>query len=126
MDTKTSAEPRIVVIDDDRDSREPFAMFLRMNGLRVDEFEAAEEALDSIASDTPAVVVVDISLSTGIDGYEAARRIRALPSARAAHIVAMTGYSSALVEREGLLFDAILTKPVNPDALLALIQRLCS
>jgi CheY-like chemotaxis protein len=126
METKLSAGPRIIVIDDDEDSREAFASFLRMNGHRVDEFEAAEEALDSMASDMPAVVVVDITLSTGIDGYEAARRIRALPSASAPRIVAMTGYSSAVVERKGPLFDAIFTKPVDADELLAAVDRLCS
>jgi CheY-like chemotaxis protein len=119
----TSDGPRIIVIDDDQDSREPFAMLLRMNGLRVDEFEAAEEALDSMANDLPAAVTVDITLAHGIDGYEAARRIRALPSAGGVRIVALTGYSSAVVEREGALFDAILTKPADPDEVLTLMRR---
>lgn len=119
----TPDEPRIVLIDDEQDSREPFAMLLRMNGLRVDEFDTAEEALESVTGDVPLAVVVDITLSHGIDGYEAARRIRALPSAGAVRIVALTGYSSAVVEREGALFDAILTKPADVEEVLALLRR---
>jgi CheY-like chemotaxis protein len=125
MDAKP-ARYRIVMLDDDPDARAPFAMFLRLRGFRVDEFDAPEEALASMAGDAPAVVVMDITLSAGIDGYEAARRIRAAQWGGSVRLIAMTGYSSTAVKREGALFDTILTKPVNPEELAALVQRFCS
>jgi CheY-like chemotaxis protein len=125
MDVKLpSRDIRIVVVDDDRDSREPYAEFLRMRGFQVDEFDSGEEALDAIAREPPEVVMMDITLAEGIDGYEAARRIRALSSSSAVRLVAMTGHSRDSVKREGSLFDAVLTKPVDPDDLVGVVERL--
>lgn len=116
---------RIIMLDDDEDSRESFAAFLLLRGLKIEEFEAAEDVLASIGPTTvPSVVVLDITLGGGMDGYEAARRLRALPGAEATRLIALTGHSPASVREKSSLFDAILTKPVDPDELVALIGRL--
>lgn len=115
---------RVVVLDDDQDSREVFAEFLRMSGFQVDEFETAEDALASLDTVLPAVMVLDITLSGGMNGYEAARHIRALPAARDVRLVAMTGHSAASMKKDGEIFDAILTKPVDADALIKLVKQL--
>ena len=123
-----SGEPatRIVLVDDDSDSREIFAMFLRMSGFEVDDFESAESALESIRTAVPAVVVVDIEMD-GLDGYEAGRHVRAIKSVTPVRIIAVTGHAAATVKMKGGdLFDAILTKPVDPDAFIALVQKLLS
>jgi len=124
MDPAPPVEPRIVLLDDDDDSREPFAMFLRMKGFAVDEYATAEETLESVARAVPRVVVMDISLGQGIDGYELARRLRAAPASRAVRLVAMTGHSADTVKGEGELFDAIVTKPVDADQLVRIVGDL--
>jgi len=123
-ETCTRAPVRVFFLDDDADSREPFAEFLRMGDFEVDEFESAEDVLRSIEGARPQVVVMDITLRTGIDGYEAARRMRASDSTRAVRLVAMTGHSVSEVRSHGNLFDAILTKPVNPTELVDVVRRL--
>jgi DNA-binding response OmpR family regulator len=112
---------RIVIVDDDDNSREPFAAFLRISGFEVDEFETGEDALASISRNVPAAVVLDITLSGDIDGFECARRLRALD--RDLVLVAMTGHSAPQVRKEGVAFDAIFTKPVDPDALVLALER---
>jgi CheY-like chemotaxis protein len=127
MEVKSDpASKRILVLDDDQDSREVFAEFLRMSGFEVDEFETAEEALASLDTGLPAVMVMDITLSGGMNGYEAAQHIRALPAAQGIKLVAMTGHSSASLKKDGDLFDSILTKPVDADALIKLVRQLTS
>ena len=123
-DARTTGSIRVFFLDDDADAREPFAEFLRMDDFQVDEFESAEDALRSIERAQPRVMVMDITLQSGIDGYEAARRIRASDPTRAVRLVAMTGHSAAAVRSQGDLFDAILTKPVNPSHLVELVKRL--
>jgi len=60
-------------------------------------------------------VFIDLSMP-GIDGYETARRIRALPGSQARRLIALTGYGLATVEsriRESG-FDQYLAKPAQP------------
>lgn len=115
------------MLDDDEDSRESFAAFLALRGVPAEEFENAEDVLASIEpKGMPAVIVLDITLAGGMDGYEAARRLRSLPGSDKLRLIAVTGHSSASVREKGELFDAILTKPVDPDEVVKLVQRYTS
>jgi CheY-like chemotaxis protein len=112
------------MVDDDPDGREAFAEFLRLHGFTVDDFDTAEEAIDSISQDLPAIVVMDINLSAGkMTGRDAVRRIRALPAAETLRLVAMTGHAAGSVDKEGL-FDAVLTKPIDAEALVRVLKGL--
>jgi CheY-like chemotaxis protein len=81
------------------------------------------EALASAPIYAPDVVLLDIGLP-GMDGYEVAVRLRAMPEMRSACIIALTGYGQpadrARAREAG--FDHHLTKPADPDALLQLVQ----
>jgi CheY-like chemotaxis protein len=72
----------------------------------------------------PQVVLCDIGLPDK-DGYQVARELRELPETGAAFLVALTGYGHAddmrLATAAG--FDAFQVKPVEPDALHALISQ---
>ena len=117
-------EHRVIMVDDHADSRESHAERLRDHGFLVDDFASAEEALASIPGDVPPrVVILDIALAGSIDGYEAARRIRAKYDRRAVRLVAMTGRSRDEVRDATPLFDAILIKPVGAVELLAIVTR---
>jgi CheY-like chemotaxis protein len=112
-----------LILDDDQDSRELFGEILRRNGLEVDEFGTAEEALESMQTELPAVILLDLTLGAGMNGYEAARRIRELASAAQPQLFAMTGYSSDRVKNDGALFDLVLTKPVDSEALIRTVKQ---
>ncbi len=115
---------RIVVVDDDEDSRDLFVAVLRINGFEADPFAAAEDALAAVLEHPPDAVLLDITLAGNIDGYELARRLRATGEPPKRILVAVTGHSASTVRSEGVRFDAVFTKPVDPDILVAELRRL--
>ena len=118
-------KPRALVVDDARDVTEMIAMFLRHAGYEpVMAFNAAE-ALDAARTENFDVVVSDIGMP-GMNGYELAVALRELPSYRTTPMIAVTGYSMYDDRGRALQsgFNAHLTKPINPMALLELIERL--
>ena len=115
---------RVLVVDDNHDAAEAAAVFLSLAGHEVKAVGDGLEALASAPVFAPDVVVLDIGLP-GMDGYEVARRLRLVPETRASLLVALTGYGQQgdreRAERAG--FDHHLTKPAEPNELLALIEN---
>jgi PAS domain S-box-containing protein len=114
---------RILVIEDHPDAAESMQMLLQLYG------HEAETALDGPAGLAaarrfrPDVVLCDIGLPGGMDGYAVARALRADPELRALRLIALTGYGQeddqARSREAG--FDLHLTKPVDPAALEKLL-----
>ena len=71
------------------------------------------------------VIVSDIGMPE-MNGYELARRLRALPGYANVPMIAVTGFSMYKDQTQALEsgFNAHLSKPVNPTTLLDLIERL--
>jgi len=113
---------RVLVVDDNHDAAEAAAVLLSLAGHEVKAVGDAQEAMACAPVFAPDVVVLDIGLP-GMDGYELARRLRAMPQTNASLIVALTGYGQRgdrdRAREAG--FDHHLTKPAGPDDLLALI-----
>jgi signal transduction histidine kinase len=111
---------RILVVDDNEDAAESLAMLLSMDGHDVRTVNSAQAALDAIRHSAPDVMLLDIGLPD-IDGYEVARRVRAMPDVAQVRIVALTGYGQSEDRRrtESIGFHGHLVKPVD----LALLQR---
>jgi CheY-like chemotaxis protein len=116
---------RVLVVDDNADAREALRFLLEDEGHEVRTAGDGPDALREAESFCPDVVLLDIGLP-GMDGYEVARRLRTLPAARNALIVAVSGYGQA-EDRErsrAAGFDDHLLKPVSPNRLLDLVKRL--
>jgi two-component system CheB/CheR fusion protein len=117
--------PRALVVDDARDVTEMIAMFLRHAGYEPVMAFNAMEALDAASAGQFDVVVSDIGMP-GMNGYELAVALRAMPGYHTTPLIAVTGFS--LYDDRGRAlqsgFNAHLTKPINPSSLLALIERL--
>ena len=118
-----AAPRRVLLVDDNHDSREMYRAVLRAHGHDVCEAPDGERALallEEIARDRPLdVAFIDIGLPGGMDGYELARRIRDLPMGRDVRLVALTGYGfpeDRLQSRQAG-FARHLVKPVEPEAL---------
>ncbi len=114
---------RVMLVDDNHDSREMYRAVLRAHGHAVCEAGDAERALDLLQKEALGgpidVAFIDIGLPGGMDGYELARRIRNHPLGRGVRLVALTGYGfpedRVLSRKAG--FARHLVKPVDPDAL---------
>jgi CheY-like chemotaxis protein len=116
---------RVLVVDDNEDSALSLAMLLEMQGYAVTTAFRGSEALQKVAEDAPEVALLDIGLPD-MSGYELARRLRNSPSGAPLTLVALTGWGQDEDRRaaEGAGFDHHYTKPVDPDALEQLLQRL--
>jgi signal transduction histidine kinase/CheY-like chemotaxis protein len=114
---------RVLLVDDNHDSREMYRAVLRAHGHDVCEAPDGERALALLqqrAPDRPLdVAIIDIGLPGGMDGYELARRIRSLPMGRDVRLVALTGYGFPEDRQQSMQagFARHLVKPVEPEAL---------
>jgi signal transduction histidine kinase/ActR/RegA family two-component response regulator len=115
---------RILLVEDNPDVAETTAAMLTLAGHTVCIARDGLEALDYVSRFSPEVVLLDIGLP-GMDGYEVARRLRAVPSAAAARLIALTGYGQSADRQRGREagFDEHLLKPVDPALLADLIAR---
>jgi signal transduction histidine kinase len=114
---------RVLVIEDNHDTADSLREVLEMGGLAVQVAYDGASGLVATRARRPEVVLCDIGLPGAMDGYEVARTIRADPSLRAVRLIALTGYGEQEDRRraEQAGFDAHVTKPADPHALLALV-----
>jgi len=119
------ARRRILVADDDPDSADTLALLLQTTGYDVRVAHGGQAAIDTAAEFRPEVVLLDITMPH-VNGYDACRGIRALPSCQGAYIVALTGWAQDKDRRraDAAGFDRHLVKPVEPDALQRLIREM--
>jgi PAS domain S-box-containing protein len=113
---------RILVVDDNVDAAESIAMLLSLDGHEVRSVHDAHGALEAASAFRPDVVLLDIGLP-GMDGYEVARRLRSKNEVQGMRLVAVTGYGQQ-EDRDRTRdagFDQHLVKPVEPDALNAVL-----
>jgi signal transduction histidine kinase/ActR/RegA family two-component response regulator len=113
----------ILVVEDDDDTRNVLRFMLEAEGARV---ETAVCGMDAVAATQRGhfdVVLCDIGLPD-IDGMEVARRVRARAGRTRTRLVALSGYGQAEDVRQaiGAGFDAHVTKPVNVDQLMAILE----
>jgi signal transduction histidine kinase/DNA-binding response OmpR family regulator len=115
---------RVLVVDDNADAAQATAVLLELAGHEVKAVGDGHDALASAPVFAPHVVLLDIGLPR-LDGYEVARKLRALAETSSAFLIALTGYGQPADRGRALEagFDHHLTKPADPDELLRLIQE---
>ncbi|MFY0540625.1 hybrid sensor histidine kinase/response regulator [Nannocystis pusilla] len=118
---------RVLIVDDERDTREMLGMLLRRCGVEVSLAASAAEALRLIESERPDVLVSDIGMP-GEDGYSLLEKLRKLPRESGGNLpaVALTAYARSEDRTRALLagFNNHVAKPVEPLELLAVIASL--
>ncbi len=115
---------RVLVVDDEPDTRDTLAFLLRARGHEVHLARDGPSALATAAAFRPQAVVLDIGLP-GMNGWEVARRLREEAGLTDALLVAVTGHGREEDEARSRQagFDAHLTKPAEWQALLAVLAR---
>jgi CheY-like chemotaxis protein len=116
---------RILVVDDNHDAGDSLGMILRHLGAEVRIARDGAQALQVFADYDPAVVLLDLGMP-GMDGYEVARRMRALSPGSRSSLVALTGWGQDEDRRRAREagFDHHLVKPAELSALQALLASL--
>ncbi len=121
------ARVRVLVVDDDPDSREVVREVLEQAGAMVVVAGSAHEALQAIAERPPDVLLSDLGMPEQ-DGYQLMRRVRALDPASGGMVpaAALTAYTQAEDRRaaQEAGFQGYLSKPIDPAELTAAVARL--
>jgi len=119
------ARAKIMVVEDNTDSRELLCELLAHVGFECRAAESGLGALDLVAEFAPDVAILDLGLP-GMDGLELARRIRSEPRHARMILIALTGYGQAAdrVAAREAGFDEHLVKPVQGEQLLALLGEM--
>ena len=117
-----SARQRILVVDDNVDAAETMVMLLDLSGHDARAAFSGQEALDVAMAFQPDVVFLDIGMP-GMNGYEVARRLLAYPATASAKLIALTGWGTDddILKSKMAGFYAHLTKPVDPNAVQAIL-----
>jgi CheY-like chemotaxis protein len=116
---------QVLVVDDNKEFTELFAMELRTSGYEVRVAGDGPTALQIALKQPPDVILTDLSLP-GMDGYELAKLLRAQLAPKNPVVIALTGYdkdSDRLRSKaEGFQFHFV--KPVEPSLLRLLLGDL--
>jgi hypothetical protein len=118
---------RVLVVDDDQDSRDMLTMIFEQYGASVDRAASAAEALAAIERQRPTILLSDVGMP-GEDGHALIRRVREAERAGGGCLpaIALTGYATAEDGARALAagFQLHIAKPVDPAELLVLVSRL--
>jgi DNA-binding response OmpR family regulator len=115
----------ILVVDDEANIIELARMYLEQEGFRVQSADDGARALDMIARQPPALMVLDLMLP-GVDGWEVCRRVRSGKTAPELPIVMLTARDDDVDKIVGLELgaDDYVTKPFNPRELVARVKAI--
>jgi DNA-binding response OmpR family regulator len=120
-----SKSTHLLIVDDDRNSREGYRLYLSAKGFDVLAVSGGADALEFVKRATPDLVVLDLGLPD-IDGWEVARRLKNSDETSAIPIIAFSGRSMQHEQVSALRAgcDLYLTKPCAPEKLLTAIHKL--
>ena len=118
---------KILVVDDDVDTRELIEWVLKRVGAEVTSVGSAREALEVLEREKPHVLVSDIAMPQE-DGYALLKKIRELPPERGGRIpaIALTAHSLVQDRLQSLRagFQSHVPKPVVPEELVEVVASI--
>lgn len=116
---------RILVVDDNVDFADSLGLMLRMLGHEVCVAHDGLAGLAAAETFHPEIALLDIGMPR-LDGFELAKRLRALPATASSRLVAVTGWGEAADRQRGREagFDEHIVKPLEFDQLRELLVRL--
>ncbi len=116
---------KILIVEDNDANMYLISFILKKYGYSVIEARSGEEGVICAINENPQLILMDIDLPK-LDGYEAARRIRAQESrGRRIPLIALTSYAMAGDKEKALEagFTGYMEKPINPDTFMIEIEK---
>ena len=123
---KTDADTRtVLLVEDTEDNRFMMRRLLEMAGYRVVEAMNGEEAVKLAKSESPQLILMDLSLPV-IDGLAATRLIRKLPHCESTPIIAVSAHDTSDFQSDAIEAgcNSYVTKPIDFNDLEDLIAKL--
>jgi two-component system cell cycle response regulator DivK len=123
---ETTAEPLILIVEDDLSTRVMYREFLSRCGFRIMDAHNGHQALAKVREMQPDAVVTDLNVP-GMDGFEFCRALQQSAVTRSVPILAVTGHSKYLDQPDRFRqagISHVLMKPCTPDAIAHELRRL--
>lgn len=114
MENNKAQHGKILVVDDNKDSRELVVKILRAKGHQLCEAVDGEDALEKVAAEHPDLILMDISLPK-IDGHEVTRRLKSNAQLASIPVIALTAHAMKGDREKALAAgcEGYITKPIN-------------
>ncbi|MFC1781466.1 PleD family two-component system response regulator [Planctomycetota bacterium] len=125
---------KILIADDDQDIRDSLRVILENQKYTVVTAANREQGMEKIKTEKPDLLILDVMMSKWQDGFEMSRELKKDPQFKNIPILMLTG----IKQKTGISFDkdagdptwcpveGFLNKPVQPDILLAEVEKLLS
>lgn len=113
-EVKIGLPKKILIVDDNQDSRELAVKVLKNRGYQMIEASDGEEALEKALAEKPDLILMDISIPK-INGYEVTRRLKSQADFKATPIIALTAHAMKGDKEKALESgcDGYISKPIN-------------
>jgi CheY-like chemotaxis protein len=123
------AKAKILVVDDDPDFVEAMRLTLEPNDYEVLNAANGDEGLAKVRSEAPDLVILDVIMSSVLDGLQMSQRMQEDTANKKIPILMVTSsanpdYAALFPTDEYVSIDGFLSKPVAPDVLLQRISEL--
>ena len=121
----------ILIIDDDPDFLETEGLVLENAGYSVEMAGTPEKGLEKVQTTHPDLVILDVMMPDGLEGFDVARNIRETLGLRKLPIILLTNLHARrkvaykfAPDETYLPVDVFLDKPVPPDELVSKVKEL--
>jgi CheY-like chemotaxis protein len=123
---RLSTRKSVLLVEDNRDVADSLADLLALAGFRVTVANNGASALVCALQLVPDLILCDLGLPGGMDGFAVARACRAEPSLHAVRLIAASGYGSVQdhTNAKEAGFDYLLTKPLTHKSLALIAQQM--
>jgi two-component system cell cycle response regulator DivK len=128
MSEQTGATKKILIVEDNKDSRELVIKVLKNRGYLLVEAVDGEDALLKATEQIPDLILMDISIPK-IDGFEVTRRLKERENCKDIPIIALTAHAMKGDKEKALQAgcDGYISKPINvrqlPDQIQAFLTH---
>ncbi len=120
---------KILIVDDDPDFVEATKIVLEKKNYAVSSAANGDEGLAKVEEEKPDLVILDVMMSSILDGLSMNRKLREHPELKDVPVVMVTSiansdYAVLFPDDETIHIDGFMSKPISPDKLLDTVGKL--
>ncbi len=125
MSEPEGQKPKVIIVDDDRDTREMLTLALELEGFEVSQAANGLRLISAMHVDRPDVILLDVMMSW-IDGFELCRAVKKNEDFADIPVIFISARKSTEDERTGREAGAVdyFAKPLDVDRLIARIREI--
>ena len=122
---QTPRKPKVIIVDDDRDTREMLTLALELEGFDVGQAANGLRLISAMHVDRPDVILLDVMMSW-IDGFELCRAVKKNEDFADIPVIFISARKSTEDERTGMEAGAVdyFAKPLDVDRLIARMREI--